>query len=142
MDLTAWLMALAGGALIGFAATILFVFNRRIAGISGILGNVIHMSRHERGWGAAFLAGLLVAGFAGAVLVPERIGESPAAKNLPMLLLAGVLVGFGTQMGSGCTSGHGVCGLSRLSARSLAATCVFIGLGVGTVTAIRGLGVL
>lgn len=132
--------ALIGGALIGAASAGLLLVNGRIAGVSGILGGAI---KGKSGlWRWTFLAGLIAAGF----LVPalglgktgSSTGEIPA--SLPVLALAGVLVGFGTTLGSGCTSGHGVCGISNLSARSLAATLIFIGAGAATVFALRHLG--
>ena len=131
--------ALIGGALIGLAALLLHALLGRIAGISGILNNAIE-TRGERGWRIAFLLGMVVAAtawFAFDGTVPRN------GFPLPWLLAAGVMVGFGTRMGSGCTSGHGVCGLARLSRRSLAATVAFMGAGIATVFVLRHvLGVL
>ena len=127
--------AVIGGVLIGLAATLLYATCGRIAGISGLLNRVIE-ERNERGWRLLFLLGLL----AGAGLW-FTLGNPPLTArtdfSLPWLLLAGLLVGFGTRLGTGCTSGHGVCGLSRLSPRSLAATATFIATGAITVFVMR-----
>lgn len=131
---TPW-TALAGGALIGLAAAWLLASLGRIAGISGILGNTL-AEREERGWRIAFLVSLVVA--AGlwflATGAPGRSGYP-----LPLLVAGGLLVGFGTRIGNGCTSGHGICGLARLSKRSAAAVAVFMGAGFATVYAMRHL---
>ena len=127
---TPW-SALAGGVLIGIAAALLLLLNGRIAGISGIVGGLLRPQRGDVDWRVAFVLGLLLAplGWAlFAVLPAPQIDASWGA-----LVLAGLLVGVGTRYGGGCTSGHGVCGLSRLSARSLVATLVFMGAGVATV---------
>jgi uncharacterized membrane protein YedE/YeeE len=125
--------ALAGGVLIGFAALLLYALLGRIAGISGILNNAIE-TRGDRGWRIAFLLGMVAAATAWFAFA----GASPRTGfPLPWLLAAGVLVGFGTRMGGGCTSGHGVCGLARLSRRSLAATLAFMGAGIATVFVLR-----
>lgn len=130
--------ALAGGALIGLAASVLLIGYGRIAGVSGIAGNLLLGKRGDRAWRAAFLGGLLLAGIVAARLAPEAMGASP--RGLAVVAGAGLLVGVGTRLGSGCTSGHGVCGLSRLSPRSLVATLAFILSGVITVTLVRWLG--
>jgi uncharacterized membrane protein YedE/YeeE len=133
---TPW-SALLGGALIGVAAALLILLNGRIAGISGILGGLLRPLRGDIGWRAAFIAGLLGAPVVYslfAALPPVSIAAGDGA-----LVLAGLLVGVGTRYGSGCTSGHGVCGLSRLSWRSLAATAVFMGAGFATVFVTRHL---
>ena len=129
--------ALAGGVCIGLAASVLVLFNGRIAGISGIVGGLLRPARGEVAWRAAFVAGLLAAPCAYGlftVLPGVRI-DAPAA----VLVVAGLLVGAGTRYGAGCTSGHGVCGLSRLSARSLVATLVFMAAGFATLFAVRHL---
>ncbi len=136
IDMEAWLRAVIGGSLIGSAAALLWALNGRIAGISGVLGGLLWpVSAGERGWRLAFLAGLL----SGPLLL--TLGgwfQTPATRGLsPWLLLAGLLVGFGTRLGSGCTSGHGVCGLARFSPRSAAATATFMGFGFLTVWLIR-----
>jgi uncharacterized membrane protein YedE/YeeE len=120
--------ALIGGGIIGIAATLLLVGSGRIAGISGILGGLLVPTRGDRMWRALFMLGLLAAGVVAALVTPDSIGASP--RSLPVLALAGVLVGVGTRLGNGCTSGHGVCGISRLSPRSLVATVTFIAAGM------------
>jgi len=122
--------ALIGGILIGLAATLLLVGSGRVAGVSGILGGLLVPTDGDRRWRALFFMGLLVAGAVAAWLAPESIGASP--RSLPMLVIAGLLVGAGTRIGNGCTSGHGVCGLSRLSPRSFASTLTFIAVGMIT----------
>lgn len=131
------LTAALGGAAIGLSATLLYASIGRIAGISGVLDAAL-TSREGRGWRLAFLAGLLVGAGLWFALAP---GVLPARSGfpLPWLVLAGALVGFGTRLGSGCTSGHGICGLARLSPRSMAAVAVFMGFGVLTVTLVRAL---
>jgi uncharacterized membrane protein YedE/YeeE len=130
--------SLAGGALIGLAASLLLVAAGRIAGISGITGGLLFPARGDVCWRALFIIGLLVAGAVAALVAPESIGSSPHA--LPVLAAAGLLVGVGTRLGNGCTSGHGVCGISRLSPRSVAATVVFMAAGMMTVLLTRWLG--
>lgn len=131
---TPW-SALAGGALIGLAAAMFVLLNGRIAGISGVLGGLLNPTRGDISWRIAFVAGLAVAPLAyrlfGTLPVP-RIDAGTGA-----LVLAGLLVGVGTRYGAGCTSGHGVCGLSRLSPRSLAATLAFMAAGFATVFVVR-----
>jgi uncharacterized membrane protein YedE/YeeE len=125
--------ALLGGALIGLAATVLYAGIGRIAGISGILNQAIEQ-RMERDWRIAFLLGLI--GSAGAWLAYN--GSTPRSGfPLGWLVLAGVLVGVGTRLGNGCTSGHGICGLARFSTRSLIAVLVFMGCGIATVYMLR-----
>jgi uncharacterized membrane protein YedE/YeeE len=120
------LAALLGGALIGLSASILLVLGGRIAGISSIVGGLVEPTRGSTAWRVAFLGGL----FAGAALLAWRAPGTltPHASAMPLVGVAfsGVLVGFGTQLGSGCTSGHGVCGLGRLSTRSLVAVVTFM----------------
>jgi uncharacterized membrane protein YedE/YeeE len=125
--------ALGGGMLIGLAAAILLLFNGRIAGISGILGSVLRPVKGDVAWRLAFLLGLI-----GAPLVYAM----PAARveaGSGTLIAAGLLVGLGTRLGSGCTSGHGVCGVSRMAPRSLAATALFMLAGFVTVYLVRHL---
>lgn len=124
--------ALLGGLLIGLAAASLLVFSGRIAGISGIFGGVLLPKAGEVRWRAFFLAGLVLGGFALRAFHPGAF-PSERSGSVPVIALAGLLVGFGTSLGSGCTSGHGVCGLSRLSARSLVATLTFMATGALTV---------
>lgn len=134
---TPW-ASLAGGMLIGLAAAILILFNGRIAGISGIVGGLIARSpSSEQRWRLLFLLGLLLSPWLwrmAADLPPAEVGAGSAT-----LVVAGLLVGLGTRYGSGCTSGHGVCGLSRGSLRSLLATALFMGAGFATVFIVRHL---
>jgi len=127
--------ALAGGALIGLAATLLMLLNGRIAGISGILGGAFSARRDDLGWRIAFIAGLVAA-----PIVAQLAGYGLPRIDLPpwtVIVVAGLLTGFGTRLGSGCTSGHGVCGIARLSPRSIVATCLFMVAGFATVFLIR-----
>ncbi|HEY0824645.1 MAG TPA: YeeE/YedE family protein [Ramlibacter sp.] len=127
--------AAAGGILIGFAAALFVLLNGRIAGISGVLGGLLRPARGDIAWRVAFLGGMLAAPLVyslSADLPAPRIDASEGA-----LVLAGLLVGIGTRYGSGCTSGHGVCGISRLSPRSLAATAAFMMAGFATVFVLR-----
>jgi uncharacterized membrane protein YedE/YeeE len=131
---TPW-RSLAGGLLIGVAASALILLNGRILGVSGILGGLLHPRRGDLGWRAAFLLGLLAA-----PLVYALVATPPAARiaaDAWVLVVAGLLVGAGTRMGGGCTSGHGVCGISRLSPRSMAATAIFMLAGMATVAIVR-----
>ena len=129
--------ALAGGALIGLAAGAFVLLNGRIAGISGIAGGLLRVARGDIGWRIAFLAGLIGAPLVYGLMSPLPVPNVNAGTT--MLVVAGVLVGVGTRLGSGCTSGHGVCGLSRLSLRSLVATITFMGVGFATVFVVRHL---
>jgi uncharacterized membrane protein YedE/YeeE len=120
--------AFAGGMLIGLSAALLLLFNGRIAGISGILSGVFTLTAGDRAWRLMFLSGILIAGFAYQLLLPGSFSDRP---DFPayLLLAGGFIVGFGTRMGGGCTSGHGVCGIGRLSKRSFVATVVFMCAG-------------
>lgn len=121
-----------GGILIGLSAAMMLGFNGRIAGISGIFNGVILPEKGELGWRLIFVLGLLLGGALMMLIMPT--GFAITIERAPwMVALAGVLVGFGTRLGSGCTSGHGVCGLARFSARSLVATLSFIVTGAITV---------
>ena len=133
------LPALAGGALIGLAASLLLVAAGRIAGISGITAGLLLPVRGDVRWRALFVLGLLGGGIAAALFAPQFIGTSP--RSYVALAFAGLLVGVGTRLGNGCTSGHGVCGISRLAPRSIAATVVFMITGMLAVVASRWLGV-
>jgi uncharacterized membrane protein YedE/YeeE len=125
-----------GGVIIGLAATLLLLANGRIAGISGIVGGLLAPISQETGWRLLFVIGLwigaLVFMFAHGAPVSVTIGAS-----WPTLLIAGLLVGFGTRLGSGCTSGHAVCGIARFSKRSIIATVVFMGSAIVTVFLVR-----
>ena len=131
-------MALAGGVLIGLAATLLLWLNGRVAGVSGIVNGVIFPTKDDVAWRAAFLLGIIAAGGLYMALVPgsplPRSDYSRAG-----LVIAGILVGFGTRMGNGCTSGHGVCGLGRLSLRSLVAVLTFMATAIVTTFVLRHL---
>jgi uncharacterized protein len=131
------LASLAGGALIGIAAALFVLFNGRIAGISGVLGGLLRPVRGDLGWRVAFVLGLVVAPVVYALFTTLPVPRIDAGWAL--LVIAGLLVGVGTRYGSGCTSGHGVCGLSRLSPRSLVATLTFMGAGFVTVFVLRHL---
>jgi uncharacterized protein len=123
---------LVGGALIGLAATLLLWSHGKIAGISGLYGGLFLRETEDRGFRMSFLAGLLAGGIGLGVAHPDAFGASSPV-SLPVVAAAGLLVGFGTRLGNGCTSGHGVCGVSRLSGRSLAATVTFMLTGFVTV---------
>jgi uncharacterized membrane protein YedE/YeeE len=133
---TPW-TALAGGVIIGVAAAMLLLLNGRIAGISGVVGGLLKPRRGDLSWRAAFIAGL-----AGAPLLYTLSSELPRLQidaGYGALVAAGLLVGVGTRYGSGCTSGHGVCGISRLSLRSAVATAAFMAAGFATVFVLRHL---
>ena len=133
---TPW-TSLAGGLLLGLAAALFILLNGRVLGISGILGGLVKPRSGDAGWRIAFIAGLLVAPLL------WRLFAAPAEFRIDaswaVLVIAGLLVGWGTRYGSGCTSGHGVCGLSRLSPRSLVATMAFMATGFATVFVVRHL---
>lgn len=131
---TPW-TSLAGGVLLGIASALFILLNGRVLGISGILGGLLRPQKGDTGWRLFFLAGLLVAPTLWALFSPAVVPR--IAAGWPVLMIAGLLVGWGTRYGSGCTSGHGVCGLSRLSPRSLVATLAFMGAGFVTVLLAR-----
>ena len=128
--------AVIGGIMIGVASALLLWTTGRVAGISGILGGVLSLDRSQIGWRGTFLAGLILGPFLVSEFGP---GISPITidADYPMLIVAGLLVGFGTRLGSGCTSGHGVCGIGRLSVRSLVATLLFMLSAAVTVYVVR-----
>ena len=128
--------AAIGGALIGLAAAMLMLLMGRVAGISGILGATLGLGTGDRTWRLAFIAGLILAPVAAAIAGhPAPMPEMPA--SWAVIVAAGLLVGFGARLGGGCTSGHGVCGISRLSVRSIVATCVFMAAAVIVVFLMR-----
>lgn len=127
--------AAVGGALIGLAAVLLMVLTGRIAGISGILGGLADLAGTDRFWRLAFLAGVVVAPLALAAS-PYAL-KSPSLPGWPLLVAGGLLVGIGTRLGSGCTSGHGICGIARLSPRSITATVTFVGVAMLVVAITR-----
>ena len=134
LHFTPW-PAFAGGVLIGIAAAILILVNGRIAGISGIIGGLLRPLRGDVAWRLAFIAGMI---FAPAIFgIFYVLPEPRVDASRGILIVAGLLVGVGTRYASGCTSGHGICGISRLSPRSIAATLVFMGIGFVTVYLLR-----
>jgi uncharacterized membrane protein YedE/YeeE len=126
--------AAIGGALIGLAAVLLMIATGRIAGISGIFGGLINMP--DRGWRLAFIAGLILAPLTG-TLAGYALAEPQMPASWAVVVIAGLLVGFGTRLGGGCTSGHGVCGVARLSPRSITATAIFMVVAVVVVAITR-----
>lgn len=126
----------AGGALVGVAALLLLGLNGRVMGISGIWSDLVERSEGI-GWRFAFVLGSIAAPVL--LLLAGRPAQVQVEASMPILIVAGLLVGFGTRLGSGCTSGHGICGLARLSPRSLAATVLFVTAGVATVFVTRHL---
>jgi len=128
--------AAIGGALIGLSAVLLMLFNGRIAGVSGIMGGLVNAPGSDRLWRIAFIAGLIAAPLAaGLAGYPVPMPKVPG--NFATIAIAGLLVGFGTRLGSGCTSGHGICGIARLSPRSIAATMVFMAAAIIVVALTR-----
>jgi len=125
---------LAGGVIIGIAASGLLWLNGRIAGISGIIGGLLDPSATKESWRIAFLLGLLTAGLLAVKGDPESLGMPPENRSIATLCLAGLLIGVGTGLARGCTSGHGICGLARLSRRALIATLTFMATGILTAT--------
>jgi len=134
-DLTP-LSGLFGGALIGVAAAAMMLLNGRLAGVSGIVGGLLSFDPADRGWRLAFIAGLIAAPLV-AALAGVPLPRPAMTSNLALIAAGGLLVGFGSRMGNGCTSGHGVCGFARLSLRSIAATVIFMGAGFVTVAIVR-----
>ena len=130
--------AAIGGALIGLSAVLLMLSTGRIAGVSGIFSGLLNLRSEDKGWRVAFIAGLILA-----PVIAGWIGYGMAQPKLPsnwaVIVAAGLLVGFGTSLGGGCTSGHGVCGLARLSKRSLVAVLTFMATGMATVWVVRHL---
>jgi uncharacterized membrane protein YedE/YeeE len=132
--------ALFGGALIGLAATLLVLFNGRIAGVSGILGDSLDAGNAERGWRLAFLLGLIAAPL-GLAAIGQAMPQPEMPSSRAVIVAAGLLVGVGTRVSGGCTSGHGICGLARISPRSLVATAIFMATAIVVVAIVRhGLG--
>ena len=127
--------ALVGGVMIGAAAAAFALLNGRIAGVSGILAGLLRPAPGNTAWRLAFIAGLVLAPWVYAVFAP--LPESTIEAGYPVAVLAGLLVGIGTRYGSGCTSGHGVCGVARLSRRSVVATACFMAAGFATVFVVR-----
>lgn len=134
-----YLLPLLGGVLIGLASSLLLLLKGRVFGISGILSGVLVPNQGETAWRLAVLLGLVSAGAVLAVFYPSAFALE-VSPSLSRYVAAGLLVGFGTTLGSGCTSGHGVCGMSRLSPRSIVATLIFMGAGILTVWLVRTMG--
>lgn len=134
MNVGVWL-PLAGGGLIGIAASLLLLFSRETAGISGIIAGLFRPNSGGRLWRATFVAGLLTGGLLLVMLLPGALGATD--RPIGAVVVAGLLVGFGTRLSGGCTSGHGVCGLSRLSVPSMVAVATFMAAGILTVLALR-----
>lgn len=139
VDIPSWIRAGVGGAMIGTAAALLFALNGRIAGVSGVLGTlVLERPTGEAPWRALFLAGLVLGALLMSLLRPD-LAASTLQTGWTGMIVGGLVVGFGTRMGSGCTSGHGVCGMARLSRRSIVATLTFMAAGFATVFVMRHL---
>jgi uncharacterized membrane protein YedE/YeeE len=132
------LSAAIGGGLIGLSAVLLMLLTGRIAGISGIFGGLLNPRSSEIGWRVAFLAGLILAPLL-AGLIGHRMQPPEMPASWAVIAGAGLLVGFGTRLAGGCTSGHGICGMARLSARSIAATVIFMAVALATVALTRHL---
>lgn len=130
-----WIMGLLGGGMIGLAATGFLLLNGKIMGASGLLGGLLDRSGGETTERLAFLIGLI--GFPAILMMFRDLPATNATQNFGLLIVAGLCVGIGTRLANGCTSGHGVCGMSRFSLRSILATGIYIGAGVMTVTALR-----
>ena len=138
-NFTPW-MSLGGGILLGIASAVFILINGRILGISGILGGLLAPKTGDVGWRIAFVLGMLAAPITMSLLTPDDFISAPRIDaDYVMIVIAGLLVGYGTRLGSGCTSGHGVCGLSRLSPRSMVATGIFMAAGFAIVFVIRHL---
>jgi uncharacterized protein len=136
MDNFTPISAAIGGGLIGLSAVLLMLSTGRIAGISGIFGGLLDPGNNDKGWRIAFIAGLILAPvISGLIGYPMPIPKMPASWTV--IIAAGLLVGFGTRMGGGCTSGHGICGVARLSDRSIAATVIFMLVAIVTVAVTR-----
>jgi uncharacterized protein len=139
INFTPWL-SVAGGILIGLASAAFILINGRILGISGILGGLLTTKSADAGWRIAFLLGLLAAPATLTLITPANFLSAPRIDSgIATIVIAGLLVGYGTRLGSGCTSGHGVCGISRLSPRSLVSTAAFMAAGFAVVFVIRHL---
>lgn len=126
-----WL-SLIGGALLGLSATMLLMINGKVAGISGIVNGVLSPKRNDLFWRLLFLSGMVLGGALSVIVIGVEI---PSTESIPtfILIIAGLLVGFGTRLGNGCTSGHGICGVGRLSFRSIVATAIFMVVAALTV---------
>lgn len=134
-----WIMGLIGGAVIGIAVSLMLLWNGRVTGVSGIVYGVLIPVKGDTAWRWFFITGLLLGGLSLKIVAPDLLAVELQTKNW-IGSLAGVLVGFGAMLGGGCTSGHGVCGVSRFSIRSIVATFVFMGAGMAAVLLLRKIG--
>ena len=130
------LMPLTGGILIGIAASMMLLFNGKVAGVSGIFGGMLFQQGEERAWQLSFIAGLIAGGIL-LFIIHAEFFEISSGRGLLTATIAGLLVGIGTRVGGGCTSGHGVCGIGRLSGRSLVATVTFMFAGMVIVALVQ-----
>ena len=130
------LMPLTGGILIGIAASMMLLFNGKVAGVSGIFGGMLFQQGKERAWQLSFIAGLIAGGIL-LYIINAEFFENSSGRGLFIATIAGLLVGIGTRVGGGCTSGHGVCGIGRLSGRSLVATVTFMFAGMVIVALVQ-----
>ena len=130
------LMPLTGGILIGIAASMMLLFNGKVAGVSGIFGGMLFQQGEERAWQLSFIAGLIAGGIL-LFIIHAEFFENSSGRGLLTATIAGLLVGIGTRVGGGCTSGHGVCGIGRLSGRSLVATVTFLFAGMVIVALVQ-----
>lgn len=121
--------SILGGAIIGISVSLMLLFNGRVTGISGIVGGILNHENEDKSWRLLFIIGLILGGFILRIFYPEAFTIQSSAK-LGDYVVAGLFVGFGTLLGNGCTSGHGVCGISRFSMRSIFSTIFFIGFGI------------
>lgn len=136
--MTEYLSAFVGGSLIGLASVLMLLFNGRILGVSGIVGGIFQKRSKEQVWRYSFLVGLFAGGGILKLILPTAFSFS-LSRSLYALAVAGLMVGYGTRLGNGCTSGHGICGVSRLSPRSFMATLTFMGFGAAVVFVINHL---
>lgn len=134
-----WIKALLGGVLIGISVSLMLLWNGRVTGISGIINGIISPVKGDTLWRFLFIAGLFLGGLVMKQMNP-KVFENTISTEIWTTIVAGLLVGFGTILGSGCTSGHGVCGISRMSLRSLVATIVFMAAGIAAVFTFKKLG--
>lgn len=131
-----YIFPLIGGSIIGIAVSLMLYLNGRVTGVSGIISGALSRPKGDSAWRLNFILGLILGGMALKLIYPQSL-SSQLDREIPWVITAGLLVGFGTVMGSGCTSGHGICGLSRFSPRSLVATIVFMAFGILSATAFR-----
>lgn len=139
-NLDSILMALVGGVMLGVASALLLLFLGRVAGISGITAGLVKPTKGDFPWRMAFVGGMAMGGVVLGLMYPQAFPEE-FPRGAVITAFSGLLVGFGTQLGSGCTSGHGMCGISRMSARSIVATATFIASGAAAVVVLRLVGV-